>query len=203
MPCRHKFITDLHLKRLDFEPATLIVGTFNPDWDNLSNYAQWFYGRTRNNYFWDVLPRLYGEQPLRQAAPSEWKAFCRRHRIALTDLIASIDDADSNNADHIESLKNYRDDLIARQFHQFSFVDLLDLLVKHNSINQVYLTRSINDAFWGQRWQAIQAYCQTHEISCNTLLTPSGGARFRMPKGVNMSLGDFIFEQWHNNWHFH
>ncbi|MBK8815762.1 MAG: hypothetical protein IPN42_09775 [Methylococcaceae bacterium] len=203
MPCRHKFITDLHLEQLDFEPATLIVGTFNPDWDILSNYAQWFYGRTRNNYFWDVLPRLYGEQPLRQASPSEWKAFCRRHRIALTDLIASIDDADSNNADHIESLKNYRDDLIARQFDEFSFVDILDILVKHNSIEQVYLTRSVNDAFWRQRWDAILTYCQTHEITCKTLLTPSGGARFRMPKGVNMSLGDFIFEQWQNNWHFH
>jgi hypothetical protein len=200
MPCPHKFITDLNLERLDFKPTTLIVGTFNPAWDNLGNYAQWFYGRTRNNYFWNVLPRLYGEQPLRQASPSEWKAFCRRHQIALTDLIASIDDAEYTNADHIDNLQNYRDDLIARHFRQFTFVDISSLLAKHPTIKHVYLTRSINDAFWQKRWQPVEVYCNIHEIICKTLLTPSGGARFRIPKGVKISLGDFIFEQWRDNW---
>lgn len=200
MPCLHKFITDLNLERLDFKPTTLIVGTFNPAWDNLGNYAQWFYGRTRNNYFWDVLPRLYGESPLRQTSPTEWKAFCSTYRIALTDLIASIDDADTNNPGHIDSLKNYRDDLIARHFRQFTFVDLSKLLTQHPTVKHVYLTRSINDAFWRQRWQAIEAYCQNNEIDCKTLLTPSGGARFRIPKGAKNSLDDFIFNQWQSKW---
>lgn len=202
MPCVHKFAKDLQLEHIDFQPATLIVGTFNPGWDHLGNTAEWFYGRTRNNYFWDVLPKLYGEKPLRQGTPSEWKAFCCQYKIALTDLIGCINDADHDNPAHTEHLKNYRDDLIAKHFKAFTFVDLPSLLTQHPSIKQVYLTRSINDAFWRQRWQPVEAYCQNHEISCKTLLTPSGGARFRMPKGVKLSLGDFIFEQWQNNWYF-
>jgi len=200
MTCLHKFSKDLSLERIDFQPTTLIVGTFNPGWDNLGNRALWFYGRTRNNYFWDVLPRLYGEQPLRQATPTEWKALCKQHRIALTDLIASIDDADSNNPTHIGYLKNYRDDLIALQFKQFTFVDIPNLLARHPTITQVYLTRSINDPFWRQLWQPVNDYCRQHDIKAQTLLTPSGSARFQKPKGDNISLGDFIFGQWQNNW---
>jgi hypothetical protein len=201
MACLHKFIADLNLERLNFEPSTLIVGTFNPGWDKLGNYAPWFYGRTRNNYFWDVLPRLYGENSLRQATPTEWKILCTNNRVALTDLIASINDADYGNPKHIGYLKNYQDDLIVRHFRQFTFVDIPKLLTRHPTIKQVYLTRSNNDTFWRQRWQPVEAYCQSHEILCKTLLTPSGGARFRMPKGVNISLGDFIFEHWQNHWH--
>jgi len=201
MPCIHKFVDDLTLEKIDFNPLTLIVGTFNPDWNNLGNTAQWFYGRTRNNYFWDVLPRLYGEDPLRLATATEWKGFCRTHQIALTDLIASIDDADEDNAEHLTYLKNYRDDLIAKHFSQFSFVDIPQLLIHHPTLKQVYLTRSSSDAFWRRLWQPVEAFCQAHEISCKTLLTPSGGARFRIHKDVKVSLGDFIVEQWRNQWH--
>jgi len=178
------------------------VGTFNPCWDNLGKTAEWLYVRTRNNYFWDVLPRLNGENSLRKATPTEWKSFCSKYSIALTDLIASINDADCDNVRHIGYLKNYQDDLIASHFRQFTFVDIPKILSKHPTIKQVYLTRSINNAFWRQRWQPVEAYCQNHEIVCKTLLTPSGGARFRMPKGAKIPLGDFIFEQWQNNWHF-
>ena len=201
MACIHKFYEDLTLARIDFKPTTLIAGTFNPGWDNLGNTAEWFYGRTRNNFFWDLLPRLYGEKPLRQAKPSDWKAFCKQHRIALTDLIASIDDADIANPNHVAFLKDYRDDLIARHFHQFSFVDIVSLLSQHPGISQVYLTRSITSPFWRRLWQAIEMYCQTHDISAKTLLTPSGGARFQMPKNDATRLADFIFQQWQNKWH--
>jgi hypothetical protein len=201
MPCIHKFASDLNLERIAYEPTTLIVGTFNPDWDNLGNYAQWFYGRTQNNYFWDVLPRLYGENPLRQASASEWKAFCKRHKIALTDLIFSINDADNDNIYHIDYLKNYRDDLIAKHFRQFTFTDIPRLLAKHPTIRHVYLTRSINDPFWRRLWQPVESHCQKHGIKTKTLLTPSGGARFQLPKGVKVSLVDFIFEQWQRSWH--
>lgn len=201
MACIHKFHEDLPLNRIDFKPSSLIIGTFNPGWDNLGNTAEWFYGRTRNNYFWDVLPRLYGEQPLRQALPSDWKAFCKQHRIALTDLIARIDDADIANPNHVAYLKDYRDDLIARHFHQFSFVDISSLLSQHPTIRQVYLTRSVNDLFWRRLWQPIDNYCQTHGISAKTLLTPSGRARFQMPQTKAMTLANFIFQQWQNNWH--
>ena len=41
MPCNHKFIEDLNLENLDFQPTTLIVGTFNPSWPE-NNQAQCF-----------------------------------------------------------------------------------------------------------------------------------------------------------------
>ena len=201
MACIHKFASNLDLEQLDFAPTTLIVGTFNPGWDNLGNYAPWFYGRTNNNYFWDALPRLYENTSLRQASVTEWKAFCNRNRIALTDLIFSIDDADDNNSDHIAYLSSYRDDLIAKYFKRFTHIDIPDILAKHKTIKHVYLTRSSNETFWRQRWQPIDNYCEKHGIKAKPLLTPSGGARFQMPKDQQLTLRDFIFQQWQNSWH--
>lgn len=200
MTCLHKFASDLKLERLDFEPTTLIIGTFNPSWDNLGNYAQWFYGRTHNNYFWDVLPRLYENTNLRRACPSEWKVFCHRHKIALTDLLYSIDDADSHNHTHIQHLKTYRDDAIAKYFQQFTEVNIPNLLENHPTINHVYLTRQAT-GFWQQKWLPILQYCKKNELTAQTLLTPSGSARFQMQKSVDSVLRDFIFKRWQNSWH--
>ncbi|CAG7857529.1 hypothetical protein MCAMS1_02391 [biofilm metagenome] len=196
MGCSHKFADNLLLEHLDFKPTTLIVGTFNPGWGRLENTAEWFYGRTRNNYFWDVLPRLHGEKSLRQATPAEWKTFCKQYRIALTDLIASINDADSHDSQHHNYLQSYRDDLIVRHFHEFSFVNIQSLFARHPTLTQVCLTRSINEPFWRQLWQPVIAYDQQHGIKVTALLTPSGSARFQVPKGAKVSLPDFILEQW-------
>jgi hypothetical protein len=200
MVCLHKFADDLSLERLNFEPNTLIIGTFNPGWDKLNNTATWFYGRTRNNYFWDVLPRVYGQPDLRLKNHHDWKAFCHRNNIAMTDLIHSIDDADDNNPDHIAYLSSYRDDLIARQFKHFIYVDIPGILARHKTIKHVYLTRSIKDVFWWRRWQPIVSYCERHGIKAQTLLTPSGGARFQIPKDENLSLRDFILREWLGKW---
>lgn len=201
MACIHKFSGNLNLENLDFLPATLIVGTFNPGWDNLGNYAEWFYGRVRNNYFWDVLPRLHGEATLRQAQPAQWQAFCQKYRIALTDLIYSIEDASYDNAAHADYLKSYSDCLISKHFKLFCPVDILNILTRYPAITQVYLTRSINDRFWRQLWQPVIDFCLIHGIKCQTLLTPSGSARFQIPKGSKISLSDFIFGHWRDNWH--
>ena len=200
MPCPHKFAADLTLERIDYKPEILIVGTFNPSWENLGNNAPWFYGRTRNNYFWDVLPKLYGEKPLRQAPPAEWKAFCRAYRIALTDLIASINDAECDNPQHVAYLKTYRDDLLASRFRRFSFVDIPILLTGQPTISKAYLTRRPNAPFWRQVWRHVEDYGQLHNIKTQTLMTPSAGARFQIPKGKKIPLGDFIFEQWQKCW---
>jgi hypothetical protein len=201
MACIHKFSNDLYLERIDFEATTLIVGTFNPGWDNLSNYAQWFYGRTNNNYFWDVLPRLYENINLRLEPHNEWKIFCRRHKIALTDLIYSIDDADCNNPIHINHLKNYRDDAIARYFQQFTDVNIPTILANHPGIAHIYLTRQLGSDFWQQKWLPIAQYCNENNIKIQTLLTPSGSARFQIPKDMDAALRDFIFTNWQKCWH--
>ena len=201
MACIHKFAEDLKLDRLTFEPTTLIIGTFNPGWDNLGNYAPWFYGRTNNNFFWDVLPRLYENADLRKATHNDWKAFCNRHNIALTDLILSIGDAESGNQQHIQHLKNYRDDAIAKHFREFTLVNIIEILESHPSIKHVYLTRQISAGFWRQKWLPIAHYCNGHGISAQALLTPSGSARFQMPKLTDIALRDFIFKEWQNSWH--
>jgi hypothetical protein len=201
MACTHKFANDLYLERIDFKPATLIISTFNPSWNSLANYASWFYGRTNNNYFWDTLPRLYENINLRQSNQKEWKAFCHRNKIALTDLIYSIDDADSNNQTHIDHLKHYSDDLIARHFHNFTEVNILTILAKHPSIAHVYFTRQLSGKFWQEKWLTIALYCQDNGIKTQILITPSGSARFQMPKGVDITLRDFIFKQWQSCWH--
>jgi hypothetical protein len=201
MACIHKFASHLHLDRLDFEPTTLIVGTFNPNWVSLGNYAQWFYGRTNNNYFWDVLPRLYGSGDLRQVPSAAWKAFCSQHKIALTDLIISIDDADSNNPLHVKQLKNYRDDAIASYFRQFTVVGIKAILINHPSIRHVYLTRQLGSEFWQKKWLPVTRYCNEYDIRVQPLLTPSGGARFQMTQSVDISMRNFIFNHWQKSWH--
>jgi hypothetical protein len=59
MACNHKFKDDLTIDYAkDWNPTTLIVGTFNPEWTD-NNSADWFYGRTENNYFWSVTTSLW------------------------------------------------------------------------------------------------------------------------------------------------
>lgn len=214
MPCNHKFIEDLNLENLNFEPKTLIVGTFNPEWPN-GNQAEWFYGRTHNqhgnvnNNFWDVLPKLYDEESLLNATPVEWKAFCKKHKIALTDLITSIDDADEHNLVHQNLLGGYADNVIANNFNEHTFTDIVGLLQNNPCIENVFLTRG-NDAFWNAQWNPISLYCNINDKCCKKLLTPSKNARFSMFAHNNQNpndeynmanLNDFILMKWQNELH--
>jgi len=108
MPCIHKFKNYLDLGKLDFEPKTLIIGSFNPALPT-GNSAEWFYGRTDGNCFWDVLPGLYNQPSLQHATPDQWKQFCHDHKIALTDLISAIDDADPLKKEHFKILAGFSD----------------------------------------------------------------------------------------------
>jgi hypothetical protein len=205
MPCPHKFLEDLNLDRLDFEPETLIVGTFNPAWP-ANNQAAWFYGRTARNYFWDVLPSIYGEPGLRNIPmherPHSWKNFCSRNKVAITDLIRCINGANENEDELL--LGNYRDDVIAANFHDFEFTDIIGLLQRFPSIKNVYLTTQANIPLFNDLWSTIEEYCHNHQqdYNCRRLLTPSGGARFQMqnyiPQNVVIQpmLANFIYESW-------
>lgn len=198
MACIHKFHQYLQLNNLDFEPTTLIVGTFNPGWENINNDAQWFYGRTRNNYFWDVLPRIYEDTNLRQQTHIQWKQFCSRNGIALTDLLQSINDANPENPHHIAAIQNFRDAEIANLFNDYMPTNIVEILQNKPSINKVYLTRQLGSPLWDNLWSNIVEYCQLHGVSTQTLLTPSASARFQMDGG---QLRDFIYNEWSNVWH--
>lgn len=207
MACNHKFIDDLSLTKIDFVPTTLIVGTFNPAWPK-TNTAEWFYGRTQRNYFWNVLPRLYGDKSLIQKKPEDWKSFCKEKQIALTDLITSIQDADETKIDDIELLAGYSDKAIATGFKKFDLTDTPQLLKLHPSIKNVYLTRSTGDPFWRKLWSPAQAYTlQKKNIRQVTLITPSGYAYYQQGKYNNLhpeskiSVQDFILMKWKESWH--
>jgi len=211
MPCNHKFIEDLNLENLDFQPITLIVGTFNPAWP-VNNQAQWFYGRTARNYFWDVLPALYQQAGLRNIPaadkPSVWKRFCKTNRIAITDLIRSVNDADALNNEHNTFLGDYSDSNIANRFNDFALIDVVRILQNNPSIKSVYLTTRAQIPFFNEIWNAIENYCLERNIHCRRLLTPSGSARYQIPAGYvpqfpvyNGILANFILENWHQEWH--
>jgi hypothetical protein len=207
MACNHKFKSYLNLERInDFEPTTLIVGTFNPEWPE-TNYAEWFYGRTSNNYFWDVLPRIYGEKSLLKAGPSDWKKFCREKQIAITDLIASIEDADKDKEEDIDKLKDYSDKTIARDFKKHKLVEITELLKRNGTIKNVYFTRGISDTFWKNAWTPIETYAMENLLNEKKLLTPSKFARYQQGRynkqnpANTLSLEDFILRDWKSKWH--
>jgi hypothetical protein len=217
MPCEHKFINDLNLNGLNFEPTTLIIGTFNPSWP-AGNMATWFYGRThdvhgnQNNSFWDVLPRLFPNEPsLINAEPAEWKQFCARQKIAITDLITCISDADENNPENLKSMKGYADNVIAEEFHEHTFTNIIQILQNRPTINRVYITNGVNGGFWNNLWTPIAQYCNQNNIICDKLLTPSKNARFSMfPYNRNnpdnqytmATLNDYILMKWQEVWDF-
>lgn len=197
MPCHHKFEHYLGLETIDFEPETLIVGTFNPALP-AGNPSEWFYGRP-GNYFWDVLPRLYGSPSLMGGAPAEWKQFCRQHRIALTDLISCIEDADTTNLKHNKILAGFSDDAIAYNFDDFVYVDVAGLLRRHPSIRNVYLTRGITEAFWRHLWNPVMHYCDVHKLHERKLLTPSGSDFYQQAPGTLPQ--DHVLLKWQQEWH--
>lgn len=206
MPCHHKFLEYLQLDKIDFEPEKLIVGSFSPQWP-AGNTAEWFYGRTVTNYFWDILPRLYGEASLLHAGPEAWKQFCRDKKIALTDLISTIDDADEENSAHHKILGGFSDKAIMHNFDDFEFTDVVKLLREHPTIKHVYLTRGITEAFWRHLWNPVAYYCNHNQLHEHILLSPTDDAMYhhgayndQHPDKVIHRLEDYLLMRWREEW---
>lgn len=207
MPCLHKFHQYLQLNSIDFEPETFIVGTFFPAWP--ASNCDWFYGRTNANYFWDILPRLYGETSLINATPAEWKQFCKRHKIALTDLITCIDDANENKPAHQKVLGGYADKALIYNFEDFVFTDVLQLLKQHSSVKNVYLTRGITETYWRHLWNPVAIHCNRNQLHERRLLSPTDEALFHhgMYNDQNTDaliprVEDYVLMRWREEWHF-
>ena len=207
MPCNHKFQNHLHFQQLDFEPTTLIVGSFSPQWP-ASNNAGWFYGRTDEICFWDVLPRLYGTPSLINAAPADWKKFCHDNRIALTDLISAIDDADPGNKEHVKILGGFSDKALVYNFDDFVYVNIVQLLRQNATIKHVYITRGVTEAFWRHLWNPVAHYCNSNDLHAKILLPPSVESGYHHsaynvehPSNTILRLEDYILMRWKQEWH--
>jgi len=213
MTCLHKFHHYLNLDNLNFEPTTLIVGTFNPGWDGLNNNAGWFYGRThdehgnQNNNFWDVLPRLYNETSLINDTHNQWKEFCSRNQVAITDIISNIEDATPTNPNHIRLMTGFADDDISDNFHDFDLVNLVRIIRRNPSISNIYVTRGISEAFWRNKLWELKRYCEVNHIALKPLITPSGFAYLQQGKynranpNNQLNLSDYILMRWQAEWH--
>ncbi len=207
MPCNHKFQNELNLELIDYEPTTLIVGTFEPALP--INTAEWFYGRTDRNCFWNILPRIYGEASLSEAAPSDWKQFCRNKQIAFTDAISVIDDAEPGNPEHVKILASFSDQAIVHHFDDFGFNNIVQLLRKIPGIRNVYFTRGVTEAFWRHQWTPVMQYCNTNNLHERRLLHPSDSAGYQHsaynsqhPGDEIPLLEDYVLMRWKQDWHF-
>ncbi len=207
MPCDHKFRDHLELEKIDFTPVTLVVGTFSPAWPE-TNTAEWFYGRTEENCFWDVLPRLYGEPSLIDAGPVAWQAFCRRHGVALTDLIACVEDADEDNKNHGKILGGFSDKAIVYNFDDLVFTNVVALLRRHPSIKNVYITRGVTEAFWKHLWHPVTHYCSVNGLHERKLLTPTDESAYHheahnqeAPQAAIARFADYVLLRWGQEWH--
>jgi hypothetical protein len=208
MPCDHKFQNELNLGLIDYEPTTLIVEPFNPEL-GASNSATWFYGRTEENCFWDVVPRIYGEASLIKATANEWKQFCRNKQIAITSLISSIDDAEPGNPGHARILEGFSDKAIAYHFDDFSFVGIAQILQQRPSIRNVYLTRGVTEAFWRHLWNPVMQYCSRNNLHERKLVPPTAESAYQhmgyneQHPGTQIQLfEDYILMRWREEWHF-
>ena len=205
MPCNHKFFEYLNLDNIGFEPEYLIIGTFNPEWP-AENYANWFYGRTNNNYFWEILPMMFEKDSLRHSDHLDWKNFCAENKIAITDLILSINDADQENQNHYSIISNFQDTKFTNEFEVFNMTDIIGILNNYPSIKKVFFTRNQGVELFDDRINLIRNYCTENNIYFSYLLTPSKNARFQMrgyePTNPNLerTLPNFIYEKWLENW---
>jgi len=193
MSCNHKFSNDLQLEYVDWEPLTLFIGTFNPGWKECkNNYALWFYGRTQRNNFWCILPTLYGQQPLLNGNRETWINFCRLNKIAITDLIYSID-ADVNNQNHREKICKFRDDSLTN--FKITTNDIPAILKKYPTIKQVFITRQTISKSLKLCLTDTLNYLQqdqNRQINLIYLRSPSRGAI----KGVVGNFCHFVSEKW-------
>jgi hypothetical protein len=213
MACKHKFFYELKLEHLDYDPTTLIIGTFNPGWDHIGNTATWFYGRThdkkgkQNNNFWDVLPQIYNEPSLINNNVNDWKDFCKRHRIAITDMISQVYGAIPSQQNDISVIRSFSDSKLIKRYNHFQLVDLVKILRRHSLVKNVYITRSINSGFNFHTLMLAKRYASKNGIRVQSILTPSGYARFqqlqynKMNPNKTLSLPQYILMRWREVWH--
>ena len=178
--CYHKFHKDLHLDYVTWNVKTLFIGTFNPGCCKDANSAEWFYGRTERNMFWNTLGYIYEQNPLlgTEGHPEEWKAFCERHQLAVTDLIKAIKKVKVE--DIKDTLcKNFSDKKLEPFILDGSIISseietLISNSEKLKHLKCVYLTRATTNRAWNILWRPIRRVCNAKKIHMVKLTTPGG-----------------------------
>ena len=143
-----------------------------------------------------------------EAGRAEWQEFCRRHKIALTDLFSAIDDAHEGNKKHHHILGGFSDDAIIHNFDDLEYTDVVGLLRRHPSIKNVYITRGITEAFWKHLWGPVMHFANSHQLHQRQLLTPDASATYQHnayneehPGMQITALPDYLLLRWQQAWH--
>lgn len=185
--CIHKFRNDLRLDYIDWEVNTLFIGTFNPGCcAEEDNEAEWFYGRTQNNMFWDTLGFIYENNPLlgQHGNPELWLAFCKRKNLAVTDLISKIKTVNVKSDDYDNLCKGFSDKklepyILNGQAVSSEMQNLIQDSPKLKNLKCVYLTRRGIDNPWNILWNPIHEVCNQQGIYNARLITPGRYNRFQ------------------------
>jgi len=149
--------------KIQNDTEILIIGTFNPDVKG--NTAEFFYDRSRN-YLWKILPLCFGYEDLKKRTVEEKSHFINEVKIDFVDLIESVL-AESGQEDNVDD--KYIDSRIS------SCNDIISLIDNHKTIRKVAFTRM---SFGGipnikKRISEIQAFCESHGIQFQCLVTPA------------------------------
>ena len=180
---KHKFIEDLDFNNVTWEIKTLFVGTFNPGCCEANeNTADWFYGRTQLNMFWNTVGFLYENNPMLGSNGNQerFKKFCEKHGIACTDLIKKIVNIDLQNVTDKNDLcagfsdKKLENFIIAEKVLSTNVAELIANSPKLKNLKCVYLTRRTANNPWNRLWNPIVNACNQRKIYTSKLVTPGG-----------------------------
>ncbi|WP_295712876.1 hypothetical protein [Mucilaginibacter sp.] len=156
-----------------WEADTLIIGTFNPcnDWV-INNQANYFYGRSQ--YFWKAIPQFACYDEIDNLDVVAQFDFLKKNRIALTDLLISINDVDVENEDHRNWIGSYLDNEL-NNFPDITWntSNIIEYIIR-NKIKAVYFTRLGNNAPFGEQITIIENYCNVNGLINFRLHTPTG-----------------------------
>ena len=183
MSCKHKFlgITDYNGLIPVWRHNKLIIGTFNPSNEfHPSNTADFFYQR-KKNYFWDVLPLVYGSEAIKKNDEKSQKDFLKKHLIGITDILISINDADLNNDAHKKLISTVKDQDI-ETFNSFTWntSKIIDNIIE-KEVKEVYFTKLgfpnmdlIHKDTFEYQMRLIETHCNKNKIHVKRLHSPTG-----------------------------
>lgn len=191
MACLHRFLGKHIINSLlpNWQFEYLFIGTFNPAWNfNAGQSAAYFYGRTRNNYFWDLVPDIWDNRKMRNATPTDWELFLQQKGIGITDIIKGIQDADPDNEQHVTWLKDKSDiGLVRFQNIEWNTPEILSLINNEEiKLKAIFITNQKAPDIIEAQIKIIEQAAIQKDIPFARLITPSGGARFQFVKGTKL-----------------
>ncbi|HEY0896699.1 MAG TPA: hypothetical protein VGE15_09135 [Sphingobacteriaceae bacterium] len=148
--------------RVNGATEILILGTFSPD---IPGAPEFFFGRHRN-YLWHMLPKCFGEVPLKDAPLGKKLQFMENHRLDFADLISEIEFGDDEE-------EHQDEDLYDGHVHRWN--DIIKLIDSLPKLKAVYFTRKTFNGIpnMKQQMKKIGKHCHEKGIRICKLDSPA------------------------------